>query len=166
MKATTISIQAAEVLRFFFTAAMALAVALLLTQGVGAQPNNKPVSQADRIQAQRDMCETIGGGTLEVTDSPFKGIKLTECKGGTEDGTKCAHGRTKTNCTYPKQAGHGQGQDIVVDQGEIVGADENGGSVSPVEDVVFDHSGGGYVDVGSGENGGMILLPLEADQAP
>jgi len=55
----------------------------------------------DRVQAQRDMCATIGGGTLTVTSGYV--TTTTSCSGGTEDGTNCSHTRNETTCTTPER---------------------------------------------------------------
>lgn len=89
--------------RWLLTVAVVLTVGFATVQGVDARKVTvkAAASVKDRVQAQRDLCELIGGGTLEVTSTPI--ITFTTCKGGTEGGTHCTHTNDETSCTTPSR---------------------------------------------------------------
>ena len=49
-----------------------------------------------RVQSQRDICETIGGGIL--TQEKVGKDTVTQCTGGRSHGRRCVHSKNKTEC--------------------------------------------------------------------
>lgn len=82
---------------------LALAVALVLGTMVvpvveASKKGKNTIASIDkRVGAQRDYCELLGGGTLEVRTLP-SGTKNTYCKGGMEGGKRCVHNERETTC--------------------------------------------------------------------
>jgi hypothetical protein len=65
----------------------------------------KPVNIKSRVQSQKENCEDIGGGKLQVSNQykvngPFKTLvqSTTKCVGGTQDGYTCVNTRQGTKC--------------------------------------------------------------------
>jgi hypothetical protein len=83
---------------------VALAVALVLgsmlvPSGEAAKKGKNTIASVkDRVQGQRDLCETLGGGTMTVSTTPF-GATITDCEGGTHDGQHCVNTNASTTCT-------------------------------------------------------------------
>jgi hypothetical protein len=76
-----------------------LVVGVRLAPEVGAtkKGQNTIASVKDRIQVQRDHCELLGGGDLDVRRG--KGAtRFTYCEGGSHGGTSCKHTQEATHC--------------------------------------------------------------------
>jgi hypothetical protein len=74
--------------------------AMLIPEVEASKPGKNTIASIEkRIEAQKDNCELIGGGTLTVTPSPFVPNMITKCVGGEEDGKRCTHTPRKTVCT-------------------------------------------------------------------
>ena len=80
--------------------------AAFVSQGDAAPANGTIKS---RVTSQRENCEDIGGGQLQVkneykTNGPFKTVvkSTTTCKGGKNDGYTCVNTRTSTNCSQAR----------------------------------------------------------------
>lgn len=66
-----------------------------------AEPKQTKASMSSRVQSQREMCETIGGGEMDYVNSYENGKLVgvtTYCKGGTQDGWNCANTATTYDC--------------------------------------------------------------------
>ena len=139
--------------RLVLSVAVAFLLGAALAQGADAKGVKARTSIADRVQTQKDTCEIIGGGTLEVTPSPFQPGRsggepvnmITRCKGGTEGGTTCNHTENQTTCRQavtrapgdlvpppgdgavaeePTGGGNGAGGRAAPPTGDIAAADE------------------------------------------
>lgn len=124
--ATTTTRRMATISRLALSLAVALLLGSMLAQGADAKriPANG-VSIKDRVQAQRDLCETAGGGTLEATETAF-GSTITKCKGGTDDGRTCVNTKQSTNCHQARRQPPTTGHDAAAPLGDA-GADPRGG---------------------------------------
>lgn len=120
-----------NIVQFVFAIALAIMLGLTLTQAVGAQKYAKGTTQASSIQNVKEMCE-VSGGTLDVTNSPFEGVKISKCTGGDMDGLTCGHGQKSLNCSY-QITSQPAGPIIVANSLEVVPAIESNDQVSPVQ---------------------------------
>jgi hypothetical protein len=85
--------------RLLLAVAVALVLGTTLTSSVDATKKGKNTiaSVKDRISAQRDYCELLGGGELDVRRG--KGAtRFTYCEGGQFDGTSCKHTEGASQC--------------------------------------------------------------------
>jgi len=129
--------------RLAVSVAMTLILAVLLAQPAGATPNTGRKTIAVRVQAQREACETIGGGKLDVSNtygSYTNGRPLisstTTCKGGTQDGYTCVNTKTETNCSKKQAHAPQQStQNVITEQPELAAVDESAGGSPLVESV-------------------------------
>lgn len=89
---------ASTIARLVLSLVVALLLGTLLVPSVDASKKGKNTiaSVGSRVQSQRDLCETIGGGTLDVKKTAF-GTRTT-CTGGTDDGAKCVIHKKYTKC--------------------------------------------------------------------
>ena len=138
-------IHAARPVRFAFSIAMVLLVALLLAQSAAAEVKGSAKQRAD---GQSDFC-TADGGIAEITFeySPvFKGviIKATmKCKGGKSDGWECTNTPTDTTCTNPLvRTPETTAQSVTAQPGTIVGAVDTGSVATPTP-IVLDQATAG-----------------------
>lgn len=92
-----------SIARWFLMVVVLVAMGLATVQGVAARKITvkAAASVKDRVQAQRDVCEVIGGGKLSVTSTSI--ITFTTCEGGTEGGTSCTHTKEETTCETPNR---------------------------------------------------------------
>jgi len=87
---------------------LALAVAVVLGASLAPSADaskggkNTVASVSKRVQAQKDMCEIVGGGTLKVVKRP--GGTTTTCNGGVQDGRVCTYTSKKSRCHQTRQA--------------------------------------------------------------
>jgi len=144
--------QAVNPSRMVISIVMSLVLTVLLTQSAGATPNTGRKTIAVRVQVQREACETIGGGKLDVSNtygSYTNGRPLisstTTCKGGTQDGYTCVNTKTETNCsTKQSHAPQPSTQTVITEQPEISAVDESAGGSPLIESVaVVDEPAGG-----------------------
>ncbi len=85
--------------RLLLAVAVALVLGATLAGNVDASKKGKNTiaSVKDRISAQRDYCELLGGGDLDVRRG--KGAtRFTYCEGGQFDGTSCKHTEGASQC--------------------------------------------------------------------
>jgi len=88
--------------RLVLLVVMALLVGTMLAQGADAKTRTPKLPSVERrVQGQRDLCGIAGKGKMSTTTTPF-GATITDCKGGTEDGTHCVNTKNSTNCTKPR----------------------------------------------------------------
>jgi hypothetical protein len=95
--------------RSLLQGALLTSLALVAVRGalpihdVVAEKNTKKKSKSvqSRNQAQKDLCEDIGGGTLEVTNIGG-GSWETTCHGGDYDGRACTNTKNSTICVYQR----------------------------------------------------------------
>ncbi len=101
--------QSARTRRSFLQGGLLASLALVASLGAlpipdvaaGKKTKRKPSSVQSRNQSQREMCETLGGGTLEA--KPIGGGSWeTTCHGGESGGRQCTNTAQSTVCVRPR----------------------------------------------------------------
>lgn len=66
---------------------------------LAAKPGKNTIATVKhRIQTQRDNCELLGNGELEVRKANGGKTTFTYCEGGKDNGTSCRHTDQSTTC--------------------------------------------------------------------
>jgi hypothetical protein len=141
--------------RLLLTVAVALVLGLTLADSVDAtkKGQNTIASVKDRIQVQRDQCELIGGGELDVRRGKG-GTRFTYCEGGSHGGTSCKHTEDATQCKCETTGKNGWCTQTVT------APPHSGVAIPPPEGALDDPAGGGGVPNAGG--GATVPSPSEA----
>jgi hypothetical protein len=144
-------------LRLLLTLAVALVLGVTLADSVDAtkKGNNTIASVKERIQVQRDQCELLGGGELDVRRGKG-GTRFTYCEGGSHGGTSCKHTEEATQCKCETTGKNGWCTQTVT------APPHSGVVVPPPEGALDDPTGGG----GGPNAGGGATVPPPSEANP
>jgi len=152
----TMASQTVWLSRLLLAVAVALVLGVTLADSVDAtkKGNNTIASVKDRIQVQRDHCELLGGGELDVRRGKG-GTRFTYCEGGSHGGTSCKHTEEATQCKCETTGKNGFCTQAVT-------APPHAGVAVPPPDGVLDNPTGGGGEPNAGR-GATVPPPSEAD---
>ena len=127
----------------------------------GKKTKKKANTVQSRNQAQKDSCENIGGGTLEVNNMGG-GRWETKCHGGDNDGYSCTNTATSTVCVYARTIPDLPTQPL---QPESPFADPSQGGAQPLQpDSPFANPGDAPVLPLEPDGSGVTITAYDGDK--
>jgi hypothetical protein len=132
--------------RLILSLVLALVLGSMLVSPVDAVPTKNSI--ADRVNAQRNTCTLLEGGSFESKTTAF-GSVITTCTGGNGGNWKCVNTKKSTTCTPLTQPPSSP-------QGDVTTQPGGGAYQTPTE-----AGGGGTWTTGGSASGGVFFATAE-----